>query len=89
LTHSFPKFGHFRLNKDPSTHKSYKIEKPPNDRKRKDSIMDLTESIASMARKNQSSGAIELMHNQKLDNEKDVFYVFAMYMTKSVEAQQI
>jgi len=36
LTHSFPKFGHFRLNRDGNTHKSYKIEKPPNDRKRKD-----------------------------------------------------
>jgi hypothetical protein len=29
------------------------------------------------------------MHNSKLENEKDIFYVYALYMTKSISPEMI
>jgi hypothetical protein len=42
MTHQMPKFGAFRLNNEKRTLQQYKIQDPPNNRKRKDKVMDLT-----------------------------------------------
>jgi len=47
--------------------------------------MDLTEQIAS----GKKQGFIELMHNAKLESDKDVFYVCGLFMTKTIQPEQI
>ena len=45
LQHAMPKFGSFRLNGLATEQKQFKVPPPPNDRKRKDRILDLTDEI--------------------------------------------
>ena len=89
LVHSMPKFGNFRLNGERKTHQSFKVGDPPNDRKRKDKVMDLTQVICSDLKPLKSTQglpqiySLELMHRTKHDGDKNLWYVAGLFFCKT------
>ena len=83
-----PKFGNLRLNSDRKTHVSFKVGDPPNDRKRKDKVMDLTGQLCSdlkplKSNSKQNMYSLELMHRVKHEGDKNLYYVAGVFFCKT------
>ena len=90
LAMNFPKFGHFRLNGDRVTHQYFKIEDPPNDRKRKDKIMDLTEKLCKLAvLPEQNKLALELTNKVRTRSDQDTVYVAGLFIVKNIQQVEL
>lgn len=87
-----PKFGNLRLNGDKKSQLSFKVGDPPNDRKRKDKVMDLTNQLCTDLKPlkgNNKQYSIELMHRTKHEGDKNLFYVAGIFFCKSFPVQDI
>lgn len=82
MTHQMPKFGAFRLNNEKRTLQQYKIQDPPNNRKRKDKVMDLTQLLCQEVQIHDNKVALEVMHRPKHDGDDALYYVAAVYICK-------
>ena len=90
--HAMPKFGFFRLNGDKKTQKSLKIDDPPNDRKRKDKVIDLTNALCNELRPLRGQAdkySLEVMHRTKHPGDEKLYYVGALMISKSFPVTEI
>lgn len=90
LVHAMPKFGAFRMCNERKTHTVFKIQDPPNDRKRKDKIMDITQMVCRDVKPIKGSTfQLDLMHKVKHENDNKLWYVAAIYICKQFSVNEI
>lgn len=80
---NFPTFGHLFVNGQ--NHQYYKIQAPPNDKKRHDRVYDILKLL------NKGTNKIEMTHVQKMlrNGKDDDNFVCGVYLVKNFEAKQM
>jgi len=82
LAHDFPQFGQMRLNGKPDCEQKYFIEPPPNDKKRHDKFMDVSNFLKA------GDNFVEVIQHNK-EGKDPSFYALGIFVVMNFEQNEV